>query len=527
MYLKCRCRKRGKLSALAFESDFESLLVDLYEALVNQDYQPKAARLFIVAQPKYREIIAADFSDRIIHHLIVNYLEKIYEPTFIYDSYACRQNKGVHAAVNRVQYFMRRLTSEHKGVNAYYLHMDIKQFFLNIDKRILLTLLRYKLHKALKNSSWELSYQDTALLYNLIKIVLYANQYHIVETERNIKRYKRMPEHKSLAKTNKSHIGLPIGNLTSQFFANVYLNELDHYVKHVLKCRSYIRYCDDFIILEPSETRLYEIKHHITCFLYEKLKLESNARYGNVAPISNGIDCLGYIVHFNYKLIRKRTVHHFEHRLLYYKKQLESKGTDVIKMLKNLRLMRTDIQLCDKAVSAYLYPMFLLTKLHSVISSYLGMFKHADTYRLKQSIFDNYSYLYHYFDKAILEDTYFTKLKALFKYKKEFKSIYHQHFYFKKCFQNTLLLFQVGKFYHFYDKLSIKMENILNLERVSSKGITARFCQFLLHENIQQLLIHAIDFVIIKELPACYSHIKVRMPLIYIKNMRSPQIKST
>ena len=164
MYLKCRCRKRGKLSALAFESYFESLLVDLYEALVNRHYQPKAAKLFIVAQPRYREIIAADFSDRIIHHLIANYLEQSYEPIFIYDSYACHQNKGVHAAVNRVQYFMRRLISEHKGVNAYYLHMDIKQFFLNIDKRVLLTLLRNKLHKALQNSSWELKYQDYSVI---------------------------------------------------------------------------------------------------------------------------------------------------------------------------------------------------------------------------------------------------------------------------------------------------------------------------------------------------------------------------
>ncbi|WP_413226992.1 hypothetical protein [Cysteiniphilum marinum] len=155
------------------------------------------------------------------------------------------------------------------------------------------------------------------------------------------------------------------------------------------------------------------------------------------------------------------------------------------------------------------------------------MFKHADTYRLKQSIFNNYSYLYHYFDKAILEDTYFTKLKALFKYKKDFKSIYHQYFYFKKCFQNTLLLFQVGKFYHFYDKLSIQMGNILRLEMINSRGITARFCQSLLHKNIQQLLIYAIDFVIIKELSVCYSHIKARMPLIYIKNMRSTQIQPT
>ena len=199
----------------------------------------------------------------------------------------------------------------------------------------------------------------------------------------------------------------------------------------------------------------------------------------------------------------------------------------LFKMLKNFRLVRSDIQLFDKDVSAYLYPMFLLTKLHSVILSYLGMFKYADTYRLKQSIFNRNNYTYHYFDIAILEDTYFSKLKALFKYKKEFKSIYHQYFYFKKCFQNSLVLFQIGKFYHFYGTLSIQIRNILHLARVNSRRITARFCQYLLHKNIQQLSIQAIDFVIIKELSACYSQIKVRMPLIYIKNMRSTQIKLT
>ena len=105
------------------------VLVDLYEALVNRHYQPKAAKLFIVVQPRYREIIAADFSDRIIDHLIANYLEQSYEPIFIYDSYACHQNKGVHAAVNRVQYFMRRLISEHKGVNAYIYIWILSSFF--------------------------------------------------------------------------------------------------------------------------------------------------------------------------------------------------------------------------------------------------------------------------------------------------------------------------------------------------------------------------------------------------------------
>ena len=331
-----------------------------------------------------------------------------------------------------------------------------------------------------------------------------------------------MPEHKSLAKKNTPHVGLPIGNLTSQFFANVYLNELDQYVKHVLKCQSYIRYCDDFIIIDASQTKLYEIKHHITCFLYEKLRLETNVKYGNVAPIKNGIDCLGYIVHLNYRLMRKRTVHHFERKLTLYKEQLEKKGSEGVNVLNKLELIKQNIQVSNKSLMVYLYPIDLLFKLQSVVSSYLGMFKHADAYRLKRSIFNKNSYLYHYFDQAILKKTYFTKLKALFRYKKDFKSIYHQYFYFKKHFQNALVLFQVGKFYHFYDRLNNQLINILNIEILSAKRIFARFCHSLLHNNIQQLLTNAIDFVIVKELSVYYSQIKVRMPLVYIKISNQP-----
>ena len=143
-YLRCRRNKRNTVNALRFEAQQEKQLVLLREALVERTYQPGRSVCFFTARPKLREIFAADFRDRVVHHVLVEYLERIWEPVFIHDSYACRRGKGVHAGVKRLQGFMRQATAN--GTRpAWYLQLDIRNYFMSIDKDILFRLLAARL----------------------------------------------------------------------------------------------------------------------------------------------------------------------------------------------------------------------------------------------------------------------------------------------------------------------------------------------------------------------------------------------
>ena len=181
-YLKCRRNKRNTANALAFEVRQEENLLDLKAALENRTYAPARSVCFVTQRPKLREIFAADFRDRVVHHVLVDFLESIWEPIFIHDSYACRTGKGVHAGVKRLQTFLRQVTANGTCTADYVMKWDSALF------------------------GW-------------------------------------LPPHKTLFACPPGK-GLPIGNLNSQFFANVYLNALDQFVKHELKCRHYLRYCD-------------------------------------------------------------------------------------------------------------------------------------------------------------------------------------------------------------------------------------------------------------------------------------------
>ncbi|ETR65394.1 MAG: hypothetical protein OMM_14325, partial [Candidatus Magnetoglobus multicellularis str. Araruama] len=185
----------------------------------------------------------------------------------------------------------------------------------------------------------------------------------------------RIPKQKSLF--DRSHNkGLPIGNLTSQFFANIYLNELDQYVKHHLKCKFYMRYVDDFILLHPDKKQLSEWLLQIQGFLKSHLKLELNNKCTKIQPISNGINFLGYIVRPDYILCRNRVIINLKEKLHAFEKQLISKKDGIFRVHYN-----------EESVSSLL----------STLNSYLGHFKHADTHRLKKKLFKTYYWLNYYF----------------------------------------------------------------------------------------------------------------------------------
>ncbi|MCI4625330.1 MAG: hypothetical protein L3V56_05140, partial [Candidatus Magnetoovum sp. WYHC-5] len=222
-YLKCRKNKRNTMNVLKFEINAEENIFTLSEQLFMGTYMPSRSVCFIVEKPKMREIIAADFRDRIVHHVLVERLERIFEPIFIHDSYACRKGKGVHKALERVKEFIIK-GSRNGNDKLFFLHLDIKNFFMTMDKEVLYRILQKKVKD--KNALW------------LAKIIIFHNPAEncIIKGKKYL--IKTLPPHKSLFNA-KPKTGVPVGNLTSQFFANVYLNELDQYVKHALKCKYY------------------------------------------------------------------------------------------------------------------------------------------------------------------------------------------------------------------------------------------------------------------------------------------------
>ncbi len=481
-YLECRQRKRGTINALKFELNAEENLWQLSRELQDKSYQPLRAVVFVVDKPKLREIIAADFRDRVVHHVAVERLEQIFEPKFIYDSYACRKDKGVHCAVDRLQGFIRNLSGRNKPL--YYLQLDIESFFINIDKNILYGLIRSKTRQ-----------QD--LLWLTREIIFHnpADNY-IVKGDKRL--WEKIPAHKSLLKSGIVEKGLPIGNLTSQFFANVYLNELDQFVKHQLKCRHYLRYCDDFILLSDDVDELGAAKTAIREFLQTRLQLQLNPRYGQILPLSNGVDFLGYIVNRDYKLVRKRVINNLEEKLQQFKnKLLEEQG-------KELRIH-------------YDYPQLL--KLWAVLSSYLGHFAHADSYRLQQSVIKRHNWLAEFFSLDDRESGTI-KPRARFCHPQIWRNIAEQYGYYRHIFPATVLLFQVGAYFEFYDTPAVLVLELLQLQPLAANHRRALYGFPLRLEDYycRRLLTAGFTLVVIKQSGIIIQRLHQRLPqykLIY------------
>ncbi len=331
-YLDCRKKKRNTINALKYEINAEENNVKLEQELKNRTYHPSRSLLFAVTKPKKREIFAADFKDRIVHHILVNELEKTWEPIFIHDSYACRIGKGTHAAVKRLQKFLRQIT-RNGHIHAYYLQLDIKDYFTSIDKELLFTIIQRKV-------------SNPDVLWLTEKILFWdCTSSYIQRGDKKL--LSNIPVNKSLFGKDNLR-GLPIGNLTSQFFANIYLDQLDQFIKHTLKARYYLRYVDDFVLLsqDPQELRAWQAR--IEEFLHIRLKLQLHPKRRKLLPISNGIDFLGYIIRPGYILVRRRVINNLKEKLRQFN---EAKVKD-------------------------------FEKFQATISSYAGHFKHANSYRL-------------------------------------------------------------------------------------------------------------------------------------------------
>lgn len=422
-YLACRRNKRNTLNALRFEARQEQNLLDLRDALQSRSYRPGRSVCFFVEKPKLREIFAADFRDRVVHHVLVNYLERIWEPIFIHDSYACRQGKGIHIGVQRLRQFIRQVTANGSR-RAWYLQMDVRNFFMSIDKDILYGLLKAKI-------------VDCDALW-LTKVLVYhdCTVDYVIKGDATLRNW--LPTHKTLFGAAKNK-GLPIGNLNSQFFANVYLNELDQFVKHRLQCRYYLRYCDDFVLLSTEPEQLMAWKGQISQFLAERLCLSLNEQRERLRPVSDGIDFLGYIVRRDYALVRRRVVHNLHQRLRVFERMLVFK---------------------QPGYSIYNFDEALLEQCRAVLASYLGHFRQADSFALRQTVWAEFRYLAQYF--AIDDD--YLHLTPLYQVPGRFANVRRQYEWFRRRFTQDVLLFQVGCFYEFYHPQAQQLTQRLGLK---------------------------------------------------------------
>jgi RNA-directed DNA polymerase len=291
-YFDCRRTKRNSSSALLFERDLERNLAALYDELRAGAYRPGRSICFVVTRPKPREVWAADFRDRIIHHLLYRLIGSRFERSFIADSCACIPRRGTLYAAQRLEAKVRSLT-QNWSRPAWYLKCDLSNFFVSIDKRVLHELIA----RRVPEPSW----------LALAELILFHDPRGDVEIHSPPELMALIPPHKSLF-NQPAHLGLPIGNLSSQFFANVLLDLLDQHVKHELRCRHYVRYVDDFVLLHDSPRQLNAWLADIAAFLPLELGLSLNPRKTVLQPIGRGIDFVGHVIKPWRRTIRRRTV---------------------------------------------------------------------------------------------------------------------------------------------------------------------------------------------------------------------------
>lgn len=303
-FYKARKGKSRTPEAAEYLLHLEEYIFSLQEELCHSSYKAGAYRVFTIFEPKERVIAAVPFKDRVVHHAVCNVIEPLFDKGFIDDSFACRKNKGNHAGYYRLRYKIRK----HFRSRGYVLKCDIRKYFPSVDHGILKEIIRGKI-------------KDKRLLSLIDEIIDSSHSDFGVDK------------------------GIPIGNLTSQLFANIYLNELDQYVKHEPGVRHYLRYVDDFLLLSDSKEELHAQKHRIRVFL-RSLDLSLHKHKANISLIIDGVDYVGYRTYPTHTRIRKSNIKKFVRRTRKYLRNIQKQ------------------------------------KLAASTQSFLGYAKHADAYKI-------------------------------------------------------------------------------------------------------------------------------------------------
>jgi retron-type reverse transcriptase len=322
---KAQKGKRFEPAVLQFNHNLEGELGRLREELLSQTYRPGRYKEFYIQDPKRRLISAAPYRDRVVHHALCNVIEPIFERTFIHDSYACRKGKGTHAGVDRLTKFMQS--------NHYALKCDIKKYFPSIDHAILKDLIRRKIGCA--RTLW------------LIDLIIDGSN-----PQEEVSDYFAGDD---LLTPTQRRKGIPIGNQTSQFFANVYLNGFDHLVKEELGCRCYVRYVDDFVTLGNDKGWLWEMREAMDDYLQRHLRVRLHPKKQWVFPVTEGVEFLGYRVFPTHRRLCRDNGVRFQRRL---------------------RRLQHEYRIRQKT----------LTEVRQSIVSWIGHAAHADTYGLRSAL---------------------------------------------------------------------------------------------------------------------------------------------
>ena len=309
--------KRNKLDVQCFEFNLEDNLFQLHQELKDKIFRHSNYTAFNVCDPKLRRIHKASVRDRVLHHAVFRILYPIFDKSFIFDSYSCRLGKGTHRAVRRLENFCRKLSKNCRR-NIFALKCDIRRFFDSVDQGILLRLIKRKAKD--DEASWL-----------------------IAETIRSFEK--------------ETGNGLPLGNVTSQLFANIYLNELDQFIKHQLKVRCYLRYCDDFVILDDTKSYLINLIPLIDNFLKERLKLKLHPDKIVIRKYIRGIDFLGYVLLPHYRVLRTNTKR---------------------RIFKKIKKRHRDLRSGLIAQESF----------NQALQSYLGTLKHCEGYKVRKQILD-------------------------------------------------------------------------------------------------------------------------------------------
>ncbi len=323
---KFKSGKQKKQDVQHFEWRLEENIFQLHRDLKSRRYKHGAYTSFYIRDPKQRHIHKATVRDRIVHHAVFAVLNPIFEETFIFNSLSCRVGKGTHKGIDILEKIIMQVSCN-IFKPCFALKCDIKKFFETVDHSILFSIIRKRI-------------KDKDALWLLEEII-----------ESFVSRYSTLFEQK----------GLPIGNLTSQLFANIYLNEFDQFVKHKLKIKHYIRYTDDFIIVANDKAYLENLIAPIRSFLSNKLSLQLHPKKITIRNFHQGIDFLGYIVFPHHRLLRTKTKQRIFRKL-------------------------------EKRVREYKDGRITKQTLRQSLHSYLGVLSHANTYRLEQELKNQFWY---------------------------------------------------------------------------------------------------------------------------------------
>ncbi len=333
-YLNARTCKRYRKEVLKFSANLEDNLTQIQEELTNVTYVFGGYREFYIYEPKQRLIMAQPFRDRVVQWAIYQLLHPVFAKGYITDSYACIEGRGTHKAVNRLKNWLQQVDRKHK--KYYYLKLDISKYFYRVDHAVLMNILKRRI-------------RDDRMIGLLDQIV-------------NSNTNFGLPPGKSPGEVRKServnNKGMPVGNLSSQMFANLYMNELDQYCKRIMRIHYYIRYMDDIIILHEDKQQLHEWKRLINEFLQDNLELDLNQKTC-IRPITLGIEFCGYRIWPTHVKLRKSTALRMKRKLKVTQKQY--------------------------AASEIGYERAMQT-----VNSYMGILKHCDSYSLRRTIFGEY-----------------------------------------------------------------------------------------------------------------------------------------